>query len=51
MSGTLVDVGRGRFKPEYVERLLLEGDRKKAGVTAPACGLCLMKVFYPEDSC
>ncbi len=50
MSGTLVDVGRGRFKQEYVERLLLEGDRKKAGVTAPACGLCLMKVFYPEDS-
>lgn len=49
MSGTLVDVGRGRFVPEHVERLLLEGDRKKAGVTAPASGLCLMKVFYPED--
>ncbi|HBA72613.1 MAG: tRNA pseudouridine(38-40) synthase TruA [Geobacteraceae bacterium GWC2_55_20] len=49
MSGTLVDVGRGRFKPEHVERLLLEGDRKKAGVTAPACGLCLIKVHYPEN--
>lgn len=49
MAGTLVDVGRGRFAPEYVHRLLQDRDRKKAGVTAPACGLCLMKVFYPED--
>jgi len=48
MVGTMVDVGRGRFAPEYVMSLLREGDRKKAGVTAPACGLCLMKVFYTE---
>ncbi len=48
MSGTLVDIGRGRFKPELIERLLREGDRQKAGVTAPACGLSLIKVFYPE---
>ncbi|HEX9079196.1 MAG TPA: hypothetical protein VF795_06390 [Desulfuromonadaceae bacterium] len=26
--------------------LLHNRDRKKAGVTAPACGLCLMKVYY-----
>lgn len=49
MAGTLVDIGRGRFSPEHVEQLLLEGDRQKAGVTAPACGLCLIKVFYPEN--
>jgi tRNA pseudouridine38-40 synthase len=47
MAGTLVDVGRGRFEPEYVRLLLNDRDRKKAGVTAPACGLCLMKVLYP----
>lgn len=46
MAGTLVDVGRGRFEPEYVRWLLSDRDRKKAGVTAPACGLCLMRVFY-----
>jgi len=46
MVGTLVDVGRGRFAPEYVQWLLDDRDRKKAGVTAPAGGLCLMKVFY-----
>jgi tRNA pseudouridine38-40 synthase len=50
MAGTMVDVGRGRFEPEYVRWLLNDRDRKKAGVTAPACGLCLMKVFYPEDN-
>jgi len=50
MAGTLVDIGRGRFAPEYIKRLLREGDRQKGGVTAPACGLCLIKVFYPENS-
>jgi tRNA pseudouridine38-40 synthase len=48
MVGTLVDVGKGRFSPSQVKELLLEGDRKKAGSTAPACGLCLIKVVYPE---
>jgi tRNA pseudouridine38-40 synthase len=47
MTGTLVDIGRGRFEPEYIRTLLLEGDRKQAGATAPACGLCLIKVYYP----
>lgn len=46
MAGTLVDVGRGRFKPERVSRLLENPDRQQAGVTAPACGLCLMDVRY-----
>ena len=48
MAGTLVDIGRGRFRPEHVAWLLKNRDRKKAGVTAPACGLCLMKVEYPD---
>ncbi len=47
MTGTLVEIGRGRFEPEYIQSLLLNGDRKQAGVTAPACGLCLIKVYYP----
>jgi len=46
MAGTLVDIGRGRFAPEYVTWLLKNPDRKKAGVTAPACGLCLIDVRY-----
>lgn len=50
ITGTLVDIGRGRFEPEHITRLLQSGDRKKAGVTAPACGLCLINVSYPENS-
>ena len=46
IAGTLVDVGRGRFGPDYVAWLLENHDRKQAGVTAPACGLCLVKVVY-----
>lgn len=46
MAGTLVDVGRRRFAPDHVAWLLEHPDRKKAGVTAPACGLCLIKVTY-----
>ena len=48
MVGTLVDIGKHRFTPGEIETLLLEGDRKKAGSTAPAFGLCLMHVDYPE---
>ncbi len=46
MAGTLVDIGRGRFGAGHIETLLRDPDRKKAGVTAPACGLCLMEVIY-----
>lgn len=46
IAGTLVDIGRGRFAPEHLAWLLLNPDRKKAGVTAPASGLCLIKVSY-----
>ena len=50
MVGTLVEIGRGRYAPEYVQYLLCARDRKKAGVTAPACGLCLMEVYYSDSS-
>ena len=49
MVGTLVDIGKGRFTPSDIDRLLQGGDRKEAGSTAPACGLCLIEVVYPEE--
>ncbi|MDD2850918.1 MAG: tRNA pseudouridine(38-40) synthase TruA [Desulfuromonadaceae bacterium] len=49
MVGTLVDIGKGRFMPSDIDRMLREGDRRLAGSTAPACGLCLMQVTYPEE--
>ncbi len=48
MVGTLVDIGKGRFTPLDIDRLLQGGDRKEAGCTAPASGLCLIQVVYPE---
>lgn len=44
--GTLIDVGRGRIRPEAIKDILSKRHRAAAGSTAPAKGLCLMKVFY-----
>jgi len=48
ITGTLVDVGRGRIEPEQVREILASRDRRKAGPTAPARGLCLVRVFYAD---
>lgn len=47
--GTLVEVGLGRRAVESVAEVLACGDRGEAGVTAPAHGLCLVKVFYEGE--
>lgn len=44
--GTLVDVGRGKLKPEDMKDIIASGDRTKAGTAAPACGLFLKEVQY-----
>ena len=44
--GTLIDVGRGRTKPGEVKVILSKRERRAADQTAPAKGLCLVKVFY-----
>lgn len=49
MTGTLIEVGLGEREPGSMKALLDIRDRKMAGVTAPACGLCLERIFYPED--
>lgn len=46
ITGTLVNVGRGRWPLEDVQRILDAQDRKTAGGTAPASGLYLAKVYY-----
>lgn len=48
LSGTLVYVGTGKFKPEDMKVILRSKDRKKAGPTLPPTGLFLVKVFYPK---
>jgi len=44
--GTLIEVGRGKLTTADVVRILEARDRTLAGPTAPARGLCLMKVEY-----
>jgi len=46
IAGTLIDVGRGRRPPEDVAAVLESRDRRRCGPTAPACGLCLVRVEY-----
>ncbi len=46
LTGTLLEVGLGKRSPESMEQLLEEKKRALAGPTAPAKGLCLLKVDY-----
>lgn len=46
--GTIVQVGRGKFGPDDVKAMLAARDRRLAGMTAPAHGLVLWKVFYKK---
>jgi tRNA pseudouridine38-40 synthase len=47
LVGTLIEVGRGKWQPERIDRILATCDRRLAGPTAPAEGLCLAAVHYP----
>ena len=46
IAGTLVDVGIRKIEPEEIKNIIEEKDRKKAGKTLPARGLCLLEVQY-----
>ena len=46
LVGTFVEIGRGRLPPGGMSRILESLDRRLAGPTAAASGLCLMKVLY-----
>ena len=46
MTGTLLEVGCGKKEPEDMAGIIEARNRSAAGFTAPAQGLCLMKVDY-----
>ena len=48
IAGTLIEVGRRRREVEEVAEILASRDRRTAGPTAPAAGLFLVRVLYPE---
>ena len=48
ITGTLVEVGLGKKKPEDLAAIIDSKDRRKAGHTAPAEGLYLVEVYYEQ---
>lgn len=48
IAGTLADAGRARLTPDDIREALRTGDRRKAGPTLPASGLCLEWIRYRQ---
>jgi len=48
IAGVLIRVGRGEASPGWVAEVLAARDRTLSGVTAPAPGLYLVAVRYPD---
>ncbi|MDE5695857.1 MAG: tRNA pseudouridine(38-40) synthase TruA [Lachnospiraceae bacterium] len=50
IAGTLMEVGRGNLSPEKMDEIIAACDRTKAGPTAPACGLTLVKYEFTGEN-
>ncbi len=50
IAGTLMAVGHGERRPDWVAEVLATRDRRNAGITAPAQGLYLVDVLYPLET-
>ena len=50
LTGTIVEVGKGKRTVDDFERVIRSGDRKQAGMTAPGHGLYLISVNYQENA-
>ncbi len=48
ICGALVSVGSGERAPEWVKQILDNRDRRQGGIAAPAHGLTLVGVTYPD---
>jgi tRNA pseudouridine38-40 synthase len=46
LVGTMLEIGRGKAGPDWVDELLRSGDRTSAGWTIPPHGLFLVRVEY-----
>jgi len=49
IAGTLIDIGRGHWRPEQMAEILAARDRRAAGHLAPAGGLCLEWIRYRQE--
>ena len=48
IAGTLIEIGAGERRAEEMEEIIEARDRAAAGATAPASGLTLLSIRYPE---
>lgn len=48
ISGTLVDTGLGKMKPNQIANIIKAKDRRLSGHTAPPSGLYLKKIYFNE---
>lgn len=50
MAGTLLEIGRGKRKPEWVVEILSQKKKVKTGPKLPAKGLTLIEIEYMEQT-
>lgn len=48
LVGTMLEIGSGKRPASDMEKAIASGKRSDAGATAPAHGLCLCRVVYPD---
>ncbi len=50
ITGSMLKIGMGLYNPDWMQVLMKIKDRTKAAETAPATGLYLVEVGYPEST-
>jgi tRNA pseudouridine38-40 synthase len=48
ITGTLIDIGRGKITIDDFQKIIEKKDRRLAGASVPAHGLFLVNIGYPE---
>jgi len=46
--GTLLEIGKGKLKPEEMQQIIEAKDRSRAGFSVPAKALFLDRIMYPD---
>ena len=46
--GTLLEIGKGKLKPQEMQKIIEAKDRSRAGFSVPAKGLFLERIVYPD---